>query len=157
MKLYEIDETILNCIDQETGEIIDAEKLDALQMEREQKIENVALWIKDLTAEAAAYKAEKQAFEARQKAAEKKAESLKTWLSEALAGANFKTTKAAVSFRRTQSVQVNDIWELGEEFLKYPEPTPDKNAIKAAIKAAIEAGQEFKGAELVESISCSVK
>ncbi|MBP3573231.1 MAG: siphovirus Gp157 family protein [Prevotella sp.] len=153
MKLYEIDEAIINCIDQETGEIIDVEQLAALQMERETKIESVALWIKNLTAEAAAYKAEKQAFEARQKAAEKKAESLKAWLSEALAGANFKTIKAAVSFRKTQSVQVNDIWELGEEFLKYPEPTPDKNAIKAAIKA----GQEIKGAELVENISVSIK
>lgn len=154
MKLYEIDAAILECcIDQETGEIIDAEKLEALQMEREQKIENVALWIKDLTAEAAAYKAEKMAFAERQKKAEEKAESLKKWLADALGGTNFKTTKAAVSFRKTQSVQVSDIWALGEEFVKYPEPTPDKNAIKAALKA----GQEINGAELVESISCSIK
>ena len=154
MKLYEIDAEILECcIDQETGEIIDAEKLEALQMEREKKIENVALWIKDLTAEAAAYKAEKMAFAERQKKAEEKAESLKQWLADALGGTNFKTTKAAVSFRKTQSVQVSDIWALGEEYVKYSEPTPDKNAIKAALKA----GQEIKGAELVESISCSIK
>lgn len=153
MKLYEIDEAILNCIDQETGEIIDVEQLNALQIERETKIESVALWIKDLTAEAAAYKAEKLAFAERQKAAEEKAESLKKWLENALGGANFKTTKAAVSFRKTQSVQVSDIWALGEEFVKYSDPTPDKNAIKAALKA----GQEINGAELVESISCSIK
>ena len=48
MKLYEIDEQILNCIDAETGEIIDADMLNALQMERDAKIEGVALWIKDL-------------------------------------------------------------------------------------------------------------
>ncbi len=153
MKLYEIDEAIINCIDQETGEIIDVEQLTALQMERETKLESVALWIKDLTAEAAAYKAEKQAFEARQKAAENKADSLKKWLSDALGGVNFKTTKAAVSFRKTQSVQVPNIWELDENFLKYSDPTPDKTAIKNAIKA----GQEVKGAELVENISCSIK
>ena len=35
MKLYEIDNAILECIDMETGEVIDAEKLDALNMERE--------------------------------------------------------------------------------------------------------------------------
>ena len=51
MKLYEIDEQILNCIDAETGEIIDADMLNALQMERDAKIEGVALWIKDLKAE----------------------------------------------------------------------------------------------------------
>ena len=48
MKLYEIDEAILNCIDTETGEIIDADQLDKLTMERDTKIENVACWIKDL-------------------------------------------------------------------------------------------------------------
>lgn len=154
MKLYEIDVQILECcIDQETGEIIDAEKLEALQVEREQKIENVALWIKNLTAETTAYKAEKMAFAERQKKAEEKAESLKKWLADALGGTNFKTTKAAVSFRKTQSVQVSDIWALGEEFVKYADPTPDKNAIKAALKA----GQEVNGAELIESISVSIK
>ena len=34
MTLYEIDNAILSCTDQETGEIIDQEALDALQMER---------------------------------------------------------------------------------------------------------------------------
>ena len=52
MKLYEIDEAILNCIDLETGEIIDTEQLDKLTMEREAKLENVACWIKELKAEA---------------------------------------------------------------------------------------------------------
>ena len=153
MTLYEIDEAILSCIDQESGEIIDGEKLDALQIERDEKLEGVALWIKDLKAEAEALKAEKQAFADRQKAAENKAESLKKWLSDALAGEKFKTTKVAVSFRKTQSVQVSDIWELEEKFVKVPEPTADKAAIKAAIKA----GEDVKGATLIDSISISVK
>ena len=62
MKLYEIDAAIMECIDLETGEIVDADRLTALQMEREQKLENVALWIKDLDAEAKALKAEEQSF-----------------------------------------------------------------------------------------------
>lgn len=153
MRLYEIDEAILNCIDTETGEILDAEKLNALQIEREEKLENVALWIKNLTSDAEALKAEKQAFAERQKAAENKAESLKKWLTEALAGEKFKTTRVAVSFRKTKSVQVADIWQLDESFVKYAEPTADK----AAIKKAIEAGQEVAGATLVENVSISVK
>jgi hypothetical protein len=153
MRLYEIDEAILNCIDTETGEILDADKLNALQIEREKKLENVALWIKNLTSDAEALKAEKQAFAERQKAAENKAESLKKWLTDALAGEKFKTTKVAVSFRKTKSVEVADIWKLDDSFVKYAEPTPDK----AAIKKAIEAGQEVAGATLVENVSCSVK
>lgn len=153
MRLYEIDEAILSCIDTETGEILDADKLNALQIEREEKVENVALWIKNLKSDAEALKAEKQAFADRQKAAENKAESLKKWLTEALAGEKFKTTRVAVSFRKTKSVQVEDIWKLDDSFVKYAEPTPDK----AAIKKAIEAGQEVAGATLVENVSISVK
>lgn len=153
MRLYEIDEAILNCIDADTGEILDAEKLNSLQIEREKKLENVALWIKNLTSDAEALKAEKQAFAERQKAAENKAESLKKWLTEALAGEKFKTTRVAVSFRKTKRVEVADIWKLDDSFVKYAEPTADK----AAIKKAIEAGQEVAGATLVENVSCSVK
>lgn len=153
MKLYEIDEAILGCIDTETGEILDADKLNALQIEREEKLENVALWIKNLKSDAEALKAEKQAFADRQKAAENKAESLKKWLTEALAGEKFKTTRVAVSFRKTKSVQVEDIFALDNSFVKYAEPTADK----VAIKKAIEAGEEVAGATLVENVSISVK
>jgi hypothetical protein len=153
MTLYEIDQELLNCIDTETGEVIDAEKLNSLQMERETKIESVALWIKDLKAEAEAYKAEKQAFADRQRIAENKLESLKNWLASVLAGEKFKTTKVAVSFRRTKRVEVADIFALDENYVKYSEPTADK----AAIKKAIEAGETVKGAQLVESVSVTIK
>lgn len=153
MTLYEIDQELLSCIDAETGEVIDAEKLNSLQMERETKIESVALWIKDLKAEAEALKAEKLAFADRQKAAENKAESLKNWLSEALNGEKFKTTKVAVSFRKTKSVMVDSVYDLDAKYVKYKDPDPDKKAIKEAI----EAGQTVKGAQLVESVSVTIK
>ena len=75
--LYEIDQAIMECLDWETGEILDAERLNALQMERQDKVESVALWIKNLSADAIAYKAEKDAFAEREKATLKKIESLK--------------------------------------------------------------------------------
>ena len=153
MTLYEIDQQLMDCIDLETGEIIDAEKLNALQMERNEKIENVALWIKDLKAEIDALKAEKQAFADRQKSAERTLESLNRWLTSALAGEKFKTTKVAVSFRKTKSVQIDNVLDLDENFLRYKDPEPDKKAIKEAI----EAGQSVKGAQLVENTSISVK
>lgn len=153
MTLYEIDQKLLDCIDLETGEILNEERLNELQMERNEKLEKVALWIKELNAEADALKAEKQAFADRQKAAENKAESLKKWLADALAGEKFKTTKVMVSFRKTKSVEVSDIFALDENYVKYSEPTADK----AAIKKAIEAGEIVKGAQLVEGTSISIK
>ena len=153
MKLYEIDETIMSCIDEETGEIIDSEKLDKLQMERDKKIENVACWIKDLKAEAEALKAEKQAFAERQKVAENKMESLKKWLAYALNGEKFKTVRASVSFRTTDKVEIADIYKLDENYLRYKEPEADNDAIKKAIKE----GQEVAGVTLVKNTSVIIK
>lgn len=153
MKLYEVDQAIMDLVDNETGEIIDIEMFDNLQMERDEKIESIALYIKDLKAEAEALKAEKLAFAERQKVAENKAESLKAYLSYALKGQAFKTVKASVSFRKSQQVDVPDIYELDENFLRYKEPEADKTAIKEAIKA----GQAVKGATLIENISVIIK
>ena len=72
--LYDIDAAILACVDQETGEIFDPAQLDALQMERAQKLEGVALWVKDLKAEAEAVKAEADKLNARKKAIDNKVE-----------------------------------------------------------------------------------
>ena len=156
MNLYEIDEAIMGCVDMETGEIINTEQLDKLSMERDQKIENIALWIKNLNADAEAFKAEKQAFDARQKAAENKAASLKKWLSGYLEGIAFKSTKVAISFRRSESVQVNDINAIAnfdDQYIKYAEPTADKTAIKKALKDGI----AIPGAELVENQNIQIK
>lgn len=153
MNLYEINEAILGCIDDETGEILDADRLEHLNIERDEKIENVALWIKNLEAEATALKAEKLAFAERQAKAEKKVESLKKYLLSSLEGVNFKSTKAAVTFRKSQKVEIPDIFKLDENYLKYSEPTADK----AAIKKAIQAGQTVEGATLTESMSVSIK
>lgn len=151
--LYEIDTQITECFDADTGELLDAEKLENLMIEKENKLENVALWIKNLKADAAMYKAEKTAFSERQAAAERKAESLTMWLKNALDGQKFKTEKTEVSFRKTSKVEVLDIWELNEDFVKYSDPTPDKAAIKRAIKA----GEDVKGAKLIDDISISIK
>ena len=154
MKLYEIENAILDCIDLETGEVIDTERLDALQMERDAKIENVALWIKDLKAEAEAIKAEKMALAERQKVAENKAESLKNWLAYALDGQKFSTARCAISFRKTEKVEISDVGMIRlmkehDELLTYKDPEPNKTAIKQALKD----GLTVQGVQLVQNIS----
>lgn len=158
MKLYEIDNAILECIDFETGEIIDVDKLNELQMERDAKIESVALWIKDLKAEAEAIKAEKLALAERQKVAENKAERLKKWLAYALNGEKFKTPKCAISFRNTESVEVTEegleaLMKEHDELLTYKDPEPNKTAIKQAIKD----GLSVAGVQLVQNVSTIIK
>ena len=55
MNLYEIDAAITALVDPETGEISDFDAFDQLSMARDQKIENIALYYKNLVADAAAY------------------------------------------------------------------------------------------------------
>jgi hypothetical protein len=107
--LYQIDQGILECLDFETGEIIDPERLESLQMERNQKIENVACWIKNLLSDAAAIRAEKDALADREAKCRKKAEDLKKWLGLALEGQKFSSARCAVSFRRSETVEVADV------------------------------------------------
>lgn len=153
MTIYEINQAIMECVDLETGEIIDTEQLDKLTMEREVKLENVACWIKELKAEAEALKAEKMAFAKRQQVAENKMESLKKYLAYALDGQAFKTVRASVTFRKSQAVEIADIYKLDENYLRYKEPEADKTAIKEALKA----GQTVAGATLVENTSVIIK
>ena len=157
MNLYEIENEIMSCVDMETGEIIDCEKLDALTMERDQKIENIALWVKNLEADAKAYKEEKDSFAQKQKTAENKAKSLKEYLSRFLAGTTYKSTKVNIGFRKSESVDVFSLESLIEygnsDYLKYKDPEADKTAIKAALKS----GANIPGCILVESNNIQIK
>lgn len=163
MNLYEINQAIMEAferwIEPETGEILDIEaeaELEALQMERDSKIENIALWIKNLDAEAEALKAEKQAFADRQRRAEKKAESLRRYLTNAMDGEKFSTNRVAISWRRSESVALDpnrSIFDVDTHYLKIGDPVLDKAAIKAALKA----GQEIDGVHLETKNSIQIK
>lgn len=152
-KLYEIDEAITECIDFETGEIIDFEKLTALKIEREKKIESIALWYKNLMSDAAQYKAEKDLFAKREKVAKNKAESIKQYLDKVLAGTPYKTTRVDVRYRASEAVVVEAGALLDKVFLKYAEPLADKDAIKKAIKN----GEQVNGAYIESRNNISIK
>ncbi len=151
--LYEIDQRILALVDEETGEITNFEQLDKLQIEREAKIENIALWIKNLKSDEESYKAEKQAFEDRQRQAKQRRESLERYLSDVLNGEKFKTARVECSFRKSQKIEVENIELLPEEFLNYKNPEADKTAIKEAIKE----GKEVAGARIVYALNLQIK
>ena len=152
--LYEINQQLLDTMDLDTGEIIDTEKFDELQLERNEKLENVALWYKNLLSEAAAYKAEKNVFAEKQKRAEAKADSLKKYLDSALNGSKFETVKVNVSYRKSTSVEVVDQTLIPEQYLRtVTTVAPDKTEIAKALNA----GEEIEGATLVERNNIQVK
>ena len=155
MKLYEINQELLNCVklddgnsvNEETGEVIDAEAIKKLQMERSEKIENIALWIKNELAEAEAIKVEKNKLGNRQKAHENKAQSLKEYLMFNVTEPKFETSKVCLSHRKSTSVDVVDRFKIPKKYLKEVEPTIDKMTIKKDLKNGI----EIPGAALKET------
>jgi len=160
--LYEIEQEIMDCLDDETGEILDLGRLDALQIEREAKLEGVALWIKDLKYEAAAVKEEADKLTARKKALDSKIDSIKTWLLGAMNGEKLKTPRCNVYQTHNQKLAVADEAGLisflrstkdGEKYLRFPEPELNKTEIKEALKG----GAFIPGAVLEETESLVIK
>ena len=151
--LYEIDEEILNCVDMETGEIIDVERLGQLQLARDDKVEGIALWIKNLISDADAIKSEEEKLAQRRKVNENKAKNLKEYLSKFLGGQKFKTPKVSISYRKSESVEVTDILKLDDDYLKFAEPTVDKTKVKKALKA----GTTLQGVVLVENQNIQIR
>lgn len=84
MTLYEIDQQIIKAIelgyDPETGEILDDSALQNLQMERETKLENLILWVKDLRAEEEAIQNEEKALKTRREANHRKGDSITRYI-----------------------------------------------------------------------------
>ena len=153
MSLYQIDEQILACLDDETGEILNTEKLEALGMAREQKIEGISLFYKNTLAEVEALKKEEQAFATRRKSAESLAERLKNHLEYALCGQTFQTPKVKISYRKSEQVDVTDVFVVDEKWYKEVVPTVDKVKVKTALKQ----GVEVKGCQLVEKQNIQIK
>lgn len=152
--LYEIDSDIMDCFDEETGELLDEEKLNELQIERDQKIEGVGLAVKNLTAEIDAYKKEIDAFQQRKRSAEKRLDGFKKWLLETLEGQKFATPKVDIRFRRSETVDIPDESAVPDEYIVWKtEGKPDKIAIKQAIKA----GSSIEGCQLIQKLNISIK
>lgn len=158
MSIYEIDDAITSLVDMETGEIEDEKRFDELKMERTQKIENIACYFKNLTAEAKAMREEEANLARRRKAVENKAERIKNLLAYALNGDKFESPKVRCSYRKSKRVQVDDsfiTWaeEHAADLLTFKEPMPNRTAIKAAL----EDGREVEHAEIVANESLQVK
>ena len=140
-------------IDEETGEILNANDLDNLELEKNEKIEQLCLWIKNLKSDAAAYKAEKDSFAKKQKAAENKAESIKNYIAYILAGEKFKTDRVTVSYRKSEQVECLDMSLVDDDYLRFEEPELNKTKIKKALKEGVKVG----GCMLVEKQNMQIK
>jgi hypothetical protein len=165
MKLYEINNDILNLlenemvVDEETGEVIwDADNFDSLIQNRDEKWENCGLFIKNLNAEIDSLKTEEKNLKQRRQAKEKKVQRLSDYLRYSMQltdDRKFETARVVLSLRKSKRVEIDDIEKLPKEFIKEKvEVSADKTKLKDAIDKH---GMEIDGARIVENDNLNIK
>lgn len=161
--LYEIDERLNNifttedgdAVDGMTGEVLDAQALDGLQMEKWDKVDAICRYIKNLQSDISQYDEEAKRLAARAKAAQKKLDSLTEYLAMHLeAGKKADVPSAQIRWRKSTVVSIPDETLLPMKFMKQTiTQKPDKIAIKDILKS----GGTVPGAMLEEKQNLSIK
>ena len=162
MKLYEIKGALRAAldameVDDETGEILNAACLEAVEAEAHEKIENSGLYVRELNAEADALKSEIDRLTKRKRSLEKRSAFIKGLMLQgldALGAPKLKTPMVTISIRTSKAVDLDAdaLDKLPESFVRV-----NREADKTAIKAAIESGFEVPGAHLVENRSLTMR
>lgn len=153
MTLYEINQSILDVIDMETGEILEPEKLEQLQMDKREKLRNIAMLAKNKASDIAQLKEQEQTFAKRRKAAEATLAWCKATLQAELAGQKMEEAEFVISYRNSEAIEIDAGAEIPAEYLKMQEPTIDKVSLKKAIKD----GKEINGCRLVTRSNIQIK
>ena len=161
MNLFKIAEALERCVklvsgnyvDTETGEVIDTEAIESLEMERDTKIRNIACWIRNLDAEEKALAEQERIYRDRKNATHNKKEDLKEYLASFLAGKKWKNEEVNISWRKSEAVEVTDMKKLSSYYLRYREPEVNKTLLKADLKA----GVKLEGAILTEKNNIQIK
>ena len=160
MNLFKIAEALERCVklvsgnyvDTETGEVIDTEAIESLEMERDAKIRNIACWIRNLDAEEKALAEQERIYRDRKNATHNKKEDLKEYLASFLAGKKWKNEEVNISWRKSEAVEVTDMKKLSSYYLRYREPEVNKTLLKADLKA----GVKLEGAVLTKKNNIQV-
>ena len=167
MTLYEIATDYKNFIDAvENGEVPDeaiTDTLESIKALLEDKADNIACLIKNMTADAEAIKAEETRLAERRKQKEATAERLKTYLSDMLIKSgqtNLETARNKLSFRKSEVVTVDNEaefieWAMNEnrDLLTFKAPTISKTAIKKALAD----GQAIDGVRIESKANLQIK
>ena len=151
--LWEIDDDIMRCFDHETGEI-DEERWDALNMERDKKVEGILLLFKNKVSFANEVKNERDTLDQRYKTLSNEIDRMRDWINNVvLKGEPFETGKVKASYRKSTSVEVDESL-IPDAYCQFQ---ITRKPIKSDIKDALKRGEEIPGARLVEKRNLQLK
>lgn len=155
--IYDIKKEIAECLDEETGEIFDIEKLESLMIAKDEKIDNVGCWYKGIVADITAIENEIRSLKERKGSKERILERLEEYLFTATDGKKFESPRVKISWRPSESVRILDesaLTGIPEEYIK---TKTERSADKTAIKTAIKSGAKVSGAELTGKMNLQIK
>ena len=162
MTLYEINEALKNALanmDPETGEIL--ADLDGLELQRTEKIEGIALSIKNDTALMAAIKDEIEAMQKRLKTISGSVEWRKQYLANALThedgNEKFASPRVSIGWRKSVSVRIDDEVAFCRDHANYSKMKIDVKPDKDAIKTDLKKGVQISGAVLEERNNLQIR
>lgn len=164
--LYEIDKNIeaimdrmFEEVDEQTGEVKTeiVDELKNLQEAREEKLDNLGAFIKNLTSDVEAMKAEKDILDKRIKTKQNKIEWLKSYVASDLIAndqSKFESSRVVFSFRKSTSVSIPDETKIPKKYFK--KVTTEK-LDREGIGKLLKEGHTIRGAELIEKQNLQIK
>lgn len=155
---YELDNALtmlLTSVDEETGEVNPEalKNFNELQIAKEEKLENIACYIKNLKAESAALKAEEDNLAKRRQAVDNHVKRLVALLEQNTEiSEKYKFTRATISYRHSTKLEITDEALIPKKLLRI-KTEPDKIAIKEILAT----GKKVKGCQMVDNYSIQIK
>lgn len=144
-------------IDEETGEILNADGLHNLELSAKDKIANTGRYIRECTVLLDAMKQAKQNIDARMKTLQKRLDYL-TGLSldgmEALGVKKIEEPDIRISTHKSVGTVIEDEEAIPSKFVTIVQT---QKINKTEIKKAIQAGEDVPGAYLVENVNLAIK
>lgn len=163
MTLREIDQAILGLFDPETGDLLDEDgvEFELLQMEREDKIKNTALYFRQLAGETKVLADEIAGLQKKKKVTENKMRWLKYLLNEALQGQKFHHPLVDVTYRKSTYLDITN----ENAVIAFCQESGHLDCLKqkpieistSDITRLIKEGVEVPGAEIAERYNLGVK
>lgn len=159
--LWEIDKKLMNYqmeFDPDTGEWVNEDELDSIQMDKTEKIKNIIKVIENKIALRAAIKAKIKGLTDRLKTLDKEIDYLKARVGASLGYEKFETDEVRVTFRKSESVVIPDESKVPAEYMEYKNvASPKKDAIKKYLKGIQGSGEECEWATLEAKQNIQIK
>lgn len=164
MKLYEIAKEIYELMDslekyaeEHNGEVMPdfKEKISDLTLQKEDKILNVAKYIKGLESDSSGFETEIKKLQGRKKSVDNRIEWLKGYLNIYCdKDKRYEDSTTIVSWRKSKYVHIVDESVIPE---KYIVTTIAKSPNKLEIRRALDSGEDVQGAIVMENQSLQIK